>query len=81
MYIVLSCGKTTLSKNDKGIYSNVLNSFNYLLHATNCSKSRYKSWHQKECFIFMLLYTRICFNKRLLVNPLAPNNRYSHHTV
>jgi len=35
----------------------------------------------KKCFIFMLLYTRICFNKRLLVNPLAPNIRYTHHIV
>ena len=39
MYIVLSCGKTTLGKHDKGIYSNVLNLFNYLLHPTNCCKS------------------------------------------
>jgi hypothetical protein len=34
-----------------------------------------------KCFIFMLPYTRICFNKRLLVNPLAPNIRYTHHIV
>lgn len=39
MKCTVLCGKTTLSKHDKGIYSNVLNLFSYLLHATNCCKS------------------------------------------